>query len=45
VVPKTLEGPLNGRVDTGQEEPGGQLNATFADRRARVSMIADRGFQ
>jgi len=45
VVPKTLEGPLNDRVDTGQEEPGGQLNATFADRGARVSVITERGFQ
>jgi hypothetical protein len=35
---------MNGRVDAGQE-PGGQFNATFADRRTRVSMIADRGIQ
>jgi hypothetical protein len=45
LVPKTLEGPLTDRVDTGQEEPEGQLSAGFADRRTRPSLIADRGFQ
>jgi hypothetical protein len=44
-MPKTLEGLLTGRVDAGQEEPGGQLSAGFADRRTRLSLIADRGFQ
>jgi hypothetical protein len=45
LVPKTLEGPLTGRVDTGQEEHGAQLTATFDDRRSRVSAITERGFQ
>jgi len=40
--PETLEGPPNGLVDTGQEEPAAQLTATFADRRPRLSLIADR---
>jgi hypothetical protein len=44
-MPKTLEGPMTGRVDTGQEERGSQLNAGLADYRTRVSLIADRGFQ
>jgi len=40
--PETLEGPHRGLVDTGQEEPAAQLTATFADRRPRLSLIADR---
>jgi len=44
-LPKTLEGPLIDRVDTGREEPGGQLSAGLADCRTRVSLIADRGFR
>jgi hypothetical protein len=44
-MPKTLEGPITGRVDTGQEKYRSQLNAGFADYRTRVSLIADRGFQ
>jgi hypothetical protein len=45
LVPKTLEGLLTDRVDPGQEEPEGQLSAGFADRRTRLSLIADRGFR
>jgi len=44
-LPKTLEGPMTGRVDTGQEERWSQLNAGLVDYRTRVSLIADRGFQ
>ena len=44
-MPKTLEGPLTGRVDAGQEEHRSQLDAGFADRRTRVSVITERGFQ
>jgi hypothetical protein len=44
-MPKTLEGPLTDRVDPGQEERRSQLNAGLADRRSRVSLIADREFQ
>jgi len=40
-MPKTLGGPLTDRGDPGQEGPGVQLTATFADRRCRVSLIAD----
>ena len=32
-MPKTLEGPLTGRVDPGQEERRSQLNVGLADRR------------
>jgi hypothetical protein len=35
-MPKTLEGPITGRVDPGQEEP--EVSST------RVWLIADRGF-
>jgi hypothetical protein len=45
LVPKTLEGLLTDRVDTGPEERRGQLSAVFADRRTRFSMIADREFR
>jgi hypothetical protein len=44
-MPKTLEGPMTGRVDTGQEEHRSQLNAVLADYRTQFSLIADRGFQ
>jgi hypothetical protein len=44
-LPKTLEGPITGRVDPGQEERRSQLNAGSADRRSRISLIADREFQ
>ena len=44
-MPKTLEGLLTDRVDTGPEERKDQLSAGFADRRTRLSLIADRGFQ
>jgi hypothetical protein len=43
-MPKTLEGPITGRVDPGQEERS-QLNAGLADYRTRFSMIADRDFR
>jgi len=43
-MPKTLEGPITGRVDPGQEERRSQLNAGLAGRRSRVWLIADRGF-
>jgi hypothetical protein len=35
-MPKTLEGPITGRVDPGQGERRSQINA--------VLLIADRGF-
>ncbi len=44
-MPKTLEGLLTDRVDTGPEERKEQLSAGFADRKTRLSLIADRGFQ
>jgi len=44
-LPKTLEGPMTGRVDPGQEERKSQINAGLADYRSRVSLIADRGFR
>ncbi|HEY2564850.1 MAG TPA: hypothetical protein VGI44_14135 [Acidimicrobiales bacterium] len=44
-MPKTLEGPITGRVDAGQEERRSQLNAGLADYRTRFSMIADRDFR
>jgi hypothetical protein len=44
-MPKTLEGLLTDRVDTGPEERKDQLSASFADRRTRFSLIADREFQ
>jgi len=43
-MPKTLEGPITGRVDPGQEERRSQFNAGLADRRSRVSLIVDREF-
>ena len=44
-MPKTLEGLLTDRVDTGPEERKEQLSAGFADRATRLSLIADREFQ
>jgi len=44
-MPKTLEGLSTSRVDAGQEEPEGQLSAGLADRRTRLSVIADREFR
>jgi hypothetical protein len=44
-MPKTLEGLLTDRVDTGPEEREDQLSAGFADRRTRLSLIADRDFR
>lgn len=42
-MPKTLEGLLTGRVDTGQEEPGGQLSAGFATDTGLVRAMAPDG--
>jgi hypothetical protein len=40
--PETLEGPHDGLVDTGQEEPATPPAATLDDYRTRISVITDR---
>ena len=44
-MPKTLEGLLTDRVDTGPEERKDQLSAGFGDYRTRLTLIADREFR